>query len=161
MKNLALFISALFMISCLFSCKKTDGGMLTTTKTSTGGSVNNQTKFSGVVPIEGKWNVKTDSVFSSVGASGTGKTYTGETGDYFNFGTNNKLYIKEGANLDTFTYKMLTDSTLSLIPAGAPINVIPFAGFIQPTTATSVIVTWTPSLGNPGSFYSRTVSLAK
>ncbi len=161
MKNLALFTSALFIIICLFSCKKTNDGMQTTTKTGTGGSGNNQTNYSGVVPIDGKWGVKSDSVFSSIGAFGTEKTYTGKTGDYFNFSNDGKLYIKEGANLDTFTYKMLTDSTLNLIPAGAPTNVIPFIGFIKPTTASSVVLYWSPSLGNPGSFYSRTVSLDK
>src|ERR1700743_3267772 len=126
MKNLTLFTSALLMITCLLSCKKTNDGMQTTTQTGTSG--NTKTNYSGVVPIDGKWSVKTDSVFSSIGAFGTGKTYTGKTGDYCNFGNDGKLYVKEGANLDTFTYKMLTDSTLNLIPAGAPTNVIPFIG---------------------------------
>jgi hypothetical protein len=151
MKNLALFIPALLITTCLFSCKKTDGDMQTTTKTN----------FKGVVSIAGEWNVKTDSTFSSIGAFGTGKKYTGETGDYFNFGTDGKLYVKEGAKLDTFTYKTLTDSTFRVAPVGAPANVIPFNGFIKPTTATSVVLTWTPGLVNPGSYYSRVVILAK
>ena len=150
MKYLNLFAIASFIVTCFFSCKKTNEGTQPA-----------KTDFKGAVPIGGKWSIQRDSVFTAVGAYGTGKTYTGKTGDYFNFGADDKLYIKEGANLDTFTYKILTDSTLSLLPVGATANYIPLAAFIKPTTATSVVLYWTPSLGNPGSFYSRTVSLDK
>ena len=160
MKNLSLPIVALFIITGMISCKKTDQGMVTT-KTGTATKTGTTSSFSGVVPIQGKWTVKSDSVISGVGAFVTGKNYVGEAGDYFDFDTDNKLYTKEGAILDTFSYTLLTDSTLNIIPSGAPVNVIPFLGGIRPISASSVTVIWGPGLVNPGSYYSRIVVLTK
>jgi hypothetical protein len=154
MKNPSLPIAALFIITGLLSCKKTDQGMVST-KTGT------TSNFNGVVPIQGKWSVKSDSVISGVGAFVTGKNYVGKAGDYFDFDTYNKLYVKEGSILDTFSYTLLTDSTLDIIPSGAPTSVIPFWGGIRPTSASSVTVIWGPSLISPGAYYSRIVSLKK
>jgi hypothetical protein len=151
MKNLVLFISALLIITCLFSCKKTNEGVGTSIKTN----------FKGVVPLQGEWAVMSDSLVTGVGAIVNGKKYTGENGDYYNFSADNKLYVKEAASLDTFTYKMLTDTTLSIVPVRDSARAIPFACFIKPLTTSSVVMTWTPSLSNPGSFYSRTVVLFK
>ena len=147
MKSLSLPIAALFIITSLLSCKKTDQGMVG--------------DYKGVVSIQGKWSVKSDSVTSGVGPVVTPKTYVGKTGDYFYFDTNNKLYTKEGTVLDTFSYTILTDSTLNITTSVAPGNVTPFSGGIKATSATSVVVTWTPGMANYGSFYSRVVSLKK
>jgi hypothetical protein len=149
MKNLVLLISAIFMVTGLFSCKK--DGIKAPAKTN----------FTGVVSLDGKWDLKTDTVFSAIGARDGGTSYAGKTGDYFNFNTDNKLYIKEGANLDTFNYKILTDSTFTLIAVGAPATTYPYVGSIKATSATSVVITWTEAFFNPGFFYGRTVSLYK
>jgi hypothetical protein len=154
MKSVSLPVALLFIITGLVSCKKTDQGMVTT-KTGT------TSNYSGVVPIQGNWSVKSDSVSSGIGPNVTAKTYVGKTGDYFYFDTNNKLYTKEGAVLDTFSYTILTDSTLNITTSVAPGNVTPFSGGIKATSATSVTVTWTPGMANYGSFYSRVVSLKK
>lgn len=75
-------VMVLFVFSCLASCNKSgDAGTLVA-----------------------KWNLVNDSIADG-GAYGITQTnYIGVPGDYFDFRTNGKLYIKEGTFYDTMAY---------------------------------------------------------
>src|SRR5476649_2744188 len=77
---------ALFVFSCLASCKKSGE--------------------SGPVTLVAKWNLVNDSTASggALASPLTKTNYVGVPGDYFDFRADGKLYIKEGAKYDTLTY---------------------------------------------------------
>ncbi len=69
--------------------------------------------------IAGRWNIVTDSSF--VGQSppffnpGAGHVYKGITSDYYDFRTDGRLYIKEGAYSDTLTYQVRPDKHITFV----------------------------------------------
>lgn len=111
-------------------------------------------------PLLGKWNVKIDSLDYGIGPVQQTKTYTGVPGDYFDFRNDNKLYIKEGNQLDTFNYKVISASKLQVVPLSAP-NSIPLNLFIDTLTTSSASINFFPSLVNPGGNDDRWVSLER
>jgi hypothetical protein len=58
-----------------------------------------------------KWQIVNDSMIYHNTPEGSTTNYRGKPGDYFDFRTDGKLYIKETDTYDTLTYKMLTDTT--------------------------------------------------
>jgi hypothetical protein len=64
--------------------------------------------------IIGKWNIVTDSSHVGIGANNHLVVYTGKEGDYFNFSSNGKLYIKENIMLDTLQYNLTSDTTMTI-----------------------------------------------
>ena len=62
--------------------------------------------------ILGKWNIKIDTSFAGELASNHEVIYSGKPGDYFNFNSDGKVYIRENSLLDTLTYTVSSDSIL-------------------------------------------------
>jgi hypothetical protein len=139
MKNLITLILLFSIGAGLFSCKKS--------------AVNTSSQ------IEGKWNIKVDSTESGIGPFDTTEVYVGKPGDYFDFRSNNKLYIKEGASLDTFTYTQVADNKITIrIPGSADIYENCFIDALTPTSAT---INFFPYFVNPGGNTSKWVYLTR
>lgn len=131
--------AVLIIVTTIFSCKKND------------------------VPIPssliGKWSINVDSLAYGIGPVQKTKTYIGVAGDYYDFRTDNKLYTREGAQLDTFNYKVISKNKLE-ITALVP-NAIPQDLFIEDLTSSNANITITETLLNPGGNDVRWVSLVK
>ena len=66
-------------------------------------------------PIEGKWNVVSDDEKLTGGPLIGDETYAGKNGDYFDFRTNNTLYVKEDEHYDTAQYNLISNDKIILI----------------------------------------------
>ena len=142
MKNPAGVVVFVLIASGLLSCKKSSG-------------VNSSGN------IAGKWMIQKDSVTRAMGPGETGTNYVGTATDYFDFRTDKRLYTREGALLDTFTYTITSDTTLTLGGVGASINLIPLHVFIKSLNATTVRLDIEPSLWNPGGNTTRFTILTR
>ena len=60
-----------------------------------------------------KWNIITDYTANHLAQI---NTYTGVPGDYFDFRSNGKCYIKEGSQYDTISYAITSDTTINIQP---------------------------------------------
>src|SRR5689334_15959764 len=89
----------------------------------------------GNISILGKWNIVTDSSFSGVGLGNHEVNYAGQPGDYFDFSTNGKLYIREKGNLSTFNYTPTSDTTMIIDSFGIMLNGVPDTSSITNLTA--------------------------
>jgi hypothetical protein len=138
MKKLLPIIVVLSIITGIFSCQKNG--------------------VSAVNPLNGKWNVKVDSLHYGIGPNQQVKTYTGVAGDYFEF-RDSKLYIKEGAVLQTFNYKVVSQNKLQVTTSNP--NDIPLNLFIDYINGTSANINFFPTLLNPGGNDERWVSLGR
>jgi hypothetical protein len=117
--------------------------------------------------IQGKWSLKIDSVAEAVTGptpiTRYGTKYVGTAADYFDFRSDNKLYIKEGAHLDTFNYQLSTDSNVFI---SSP-NTTEFGiasslnGFIKPISGNSATIHFTLAVVSFGAYYLRTVNLTR
>ena len=109
-------LTALFVISCFASCKKTG-------------------EAAGPVTLVGKWNLVNDS--TAYGESYITKTnYVGVPGDYFDFRTDGKVYIKEGDKHDTLTYNMVARDSVVI----NTFNVNNYPDVIKPFSADKVSI---------------------
>lgn len=115
-------------------------------------------KKDAAVSIMGKWNLVSDAITSGIGPNVKTYSYTGVPGDYFDFRTDGKLYIKEAANLDTLSYTFLPDNKISIASFGWVINGVGVESDIVMLTANHVSI-HVPNINNPGGVYDRTVSL--
>lgn len=113
--------------------------------------------------ITGKWSLETDSTFVGVGTGNHEVDYTGEPGDYFDFNTNGTVYTKEGDVLDTLTYKLLSDSTISISDFGFIGDTCTVKSFTASTgEGTGQFLTITsPFFFTPGGTFGRKVSLVR
>lgn len=154
MKNHILLLSILFLLVGLSisSCKKSadpKDGLITCP-----GFIENYNS------LIGKWNLVTDSTFVGVGIDNHPVSYSGQAGDYFDFRSDGKLYIKEGIKMDTSTYK-LTSNTMILIPSfGATVNGVLKTSNITNLTAHHATIT-APILTTPGGLFGRKVDLSR
>jgi len=139
MKNFLPLIVVLLVTTGIFSCKKSSVSLAN--------------------PLMGKWNVERDSLNYGIGPQQQTKTYVGVAGDYFDFRPDNRLYIKEGNQLDTFTYKVILANQLQVTQTGA--NNTPLNLFIDDINATSASINFFPTLLNPGGNDERWVSLGR
>ena len=107
MKYTIFFICCILSIAALEGCHKSNAGSFVKSDTA-------RTITLGV-----KWNLVQD---SSMWDIGTGPTryniYNGGVADYWDFRSDGKLYIKEGATLDTISYKFLNGTNVDLLPSG-------------------------------------------
>ena len=78
-----------------------------------------------------KWNIVSDYTANHLAQT---NTYTGVAGDYFDFRTNNKCYVKEGSRYDTLSYTITSDTTLNILPFGYS-NAAYYAGKGQPANS--------------------------
>jgi|SRR6185312_5162630 hypothetical protein len=139
MKNLILIIITCYIAGGLISCKKSSANP-------TG-------------EIAGKWNIKVDSTASGVGPVQSMNVYVGSSDDYFDFRSDNKLYIKEGATLQTFDYKQVAGNKITIsMPGSADIYQNCFIDAITPNSAT---INFFPKLINPGGNTTKVVYLTR
>jgi hypothetical protein len=110
--------------------------------------------------IMGKWNLISDSEYTGVGIGNHLVGYLGQTGDYFDFRTDQNLYIKEGSGYDTLGYKIVTDSTIIIADFGLILNGVQDTSKIVNFTADSVTIV-TPIFDTPGGIFGRTVHLGR
>ncbi len=145
MKKLTTLILTSLIAATIFSCKKTG--------------------VQGPVSIQGKWSLKLDSI--AQGVSGPSPEYSskhiGTAADYFDFRSDNKLYIKEGAKLDTFSYQLSTDSNVYISATNPAEDGLTSSlnGLIKPISNNSARIHFAPALISFGLYYSRTVNLTK
>jgi hypothetical protein len=117
--------------------------------------------------IQGKWSLKMDSVAEAVSGptpiTRYGTDYKGTSADYFDFRSDNKLYIKEGAKLDTFNYQLSTDSNIYISSPNTSEYGIASTlnGLIKPGINNNVTIQFTPAEAVFGAYYLRTVDLTK
>ena len=95
MKYASIFFLIIFLYSVVISCKKDQDGV-----------------------IAGKWSLVNDSVIVGVGPHIGTKNYIGVAGDYFDFRTDGNVYVKEGAKLDTLSYKIIFAKRILISPFG-------------------------------------------
>jgi hypothetical protein len=105
-----------------------------------------------------KWNITSDSTFTGVGSTNHPVDYRGLPGDYFDIRTNDTIFTKEGAVLDTLTYKLLTDSTIVITSFGITFNGVPATSHITNFTAHSLTIA-SPIALTPGGEFGRKVIL--
>src|SRR5471030_2620643 len=157
MKNLILLFSSLFILTGLFSCIKNSESQLKNKS-----AVTTHSKLLTIpTSIVGKWNLVNDSLVWGVGLNVTATHYIGKSGDYFDFGTNNKLYIKEGANLDSSVYQVVSDSTVVLDVNSERYNGIAPVSKIVYTPAGVTLSSPAIFVANPGSYYLHIINLGK
>ncbi len=111
----------------------------------------------GAAPtIVARWNIVTDYTANHLAQR---NTYTGVSGDYFDFRPNGKCYIKEGAQYDTLTYAITSDTTMNIRPFGFS-NAAWYSSRAVPLTAHAATIT---SAGPypPGEVDFRQVKLSK
>jgi len=121
----------------------------------------------------GDWNLVSDSTFEGVGLGNHPVDYAGQPGDYFSFTTDGHVYTREGAVLDTLTYKVVSDSTLIISDFGLIINGVPDTSTVTGlsaisltskngmNTTTQTIVIESPFFPTPGGVFWRKVTLSR
>jgi hypothetical protein len=139
MKNLILIMATCYIAGGLISCKKSS------------------TNPTG--EIVGKWNIRVDSTASGIGPVQSMHVYVGASGDYFDFRSDGKLYIKEGATLQTFRYKQVTANKITISMVGS--RDIYENCFIDAVTPTSATINFFPQLINPGGNTTKVVYLTR
>jgi hypothetical protein len=110
--------------------------------------------------LMGKWNLITDSEYTGVGTNNHLVGYIGQPGDYFDFSTNQNVYIKEGTSYDTVRYHMVTSSTIIIADFGLIANGVQDTSKIVNLTPDSVIIV-SPVLITSGGIFGRTVHLGR
>jgi len=118
--------------------------------------------------LTGKWNLVNDSTFEGAGFSNHQVDYTGEAGDYFSFSANGYVYTKEGAVLDTLTYRMISDTSIIISNFGLILNGVPDTSTITGLTANNglgltgqIIDIESPFFLTPGGEFWRKVTLSR
>jgi hypothetical protein len=157
MKNLILLFSSLFILTGWFSCTKNSESPL---KNKSAVTIHSKL-LTTPNAIVGKWNLVNDSLVWGVGPNVTTTNYIGKSGDYFDFGTNNKLYIKEGTNLDSSAYQVMSDSTVVLDVNSERYNGIAPVSKIVYTPGGVTLSSPAIFLANPGSYYLHIINLRK
>jgi hypothetical protein len=129
------------LIICLYACKKD------------GNNINSSS-------IVGKWSIVSDSTFAGVGSSNHPVNYAGAPGDYFDFRTDGNVYTKEGAVLDTLSYKLVSNTTIIIASFGVTLNGVPETSSIKVLTSHNLTID-APVLLTPGGEFGRKVSLSR
>jgi hypothetical protein len=115
--------------------------------------------------ITGKWNLVSDSTFEGIGASNHPFDYTGSIIDYFNFSSNGYVYTREGASLETLTYRMVLDSSIIISNFGITLNGVQDTSTISGLTATNgptqTIVIESHFISTPDGNFWRKVTLRR
>jgi hypothetical protein len=107
-----------------------------------------------------KWGILNDSTYSCVGPFCNTQNYKGVAEDYFDFRADGFVYIKEGSSLDTLSYKIYSDTTITITSFGWVFNGKSTMSYIRKLTAQTVTI-YAPNVINPGGFYDRTLNLRR
>lgn len=135
-KFLLLIIGGLLL--CLYACKKNGNNI-------------------GRPSIIGKWNIVSDSTYAGINIYNHLVVYNGRPGDYFSFNINGNCYTKEGAVLDTLGFKLLSDTTISVLWVdGGEFETCRITAF----TSRSLVID-APKLFTPGGIIWRKVTLTR
>jgi hypothetical protein len=110
--------------------------------------------------LMGKWNLISDSEYTGVGTNNHLVGYIGQPGDYFDFSTNQNVYIKEGTIYDTVRYQVVTSSTIIIADFGLIGNGVQDTSKIVNLTPDSVTIVSPVSI-TPGGIFGRTVHLGR
>jgi hypothetical protein len=145
------FLIATGLLLC-YACKKELGSL--------GKSPGQSESVSDPSPIDGKWNLVSDSTYVGVGIHNNAYNYTGQPGDYFIFNADGVIYTKEGAVLDTISYRIVSDSTMTIAFFGISINGVPAISHVSSFTADSIIID-APPLITPAGIFGRKVHLGR
>ena len=106
--------------------------------------------------LTGKWNLAVDTIATG-GAIVNYYGYQGITGDYFDFRSDGKCYIKEGSHLDTLAYSITSDTSLNIESFGFSDKAI-YTKPVAPYTSVRIISTG-PYV--PGGYDYRMVRLTR
>lgn len=103
-----------------------------------------------------KWNLVTDYTANHLAQT---NTYTGVAGDYFDFRSDGKCYVKEGSQYDTLSYAITSDTTINIQPFALGKSAY-YSGHTAPLTVHAATIT---SAGPypPGEIDYRQVKLSK
>jgi len=121
-----------------------------------------------VITLSGAWKLVKDSVSYSGGQSAdgaTGSVYNGNAADYFEFTNDGKLYIQENGAVDTATYTINTDKSITvnyLVYNNMPIT--PYGSIItnfNQVNLTGTSVTLTSSVASIQGIQLRTIDLKR
>jgi len=132
-----ILLVAVFVFALLPGCKKGDSGNVAPT-------------------LIAKWNLVTDYTANHLAQV---NTYTGVPGDYFDFRSNGKCYIKEGSQYDTLLYTITSDTTMAIQPFGFH-NAAFYSGQANPLTVHTATITSTGPYP-PGEVDYRQVKLSR
>ncbi|HTI12549.1 MAG TPA: hypothetical protein VL832_28445 [Puia sp.] len=150
MKHNIIYLYILAALAASASCKKSNS--------------NPELRHShpAIASIVGKWSLTKDSSFSAIGVGnfGTVQEYIGQPDDYWDFRSDDKVYIKEGAKLDTLGYKLVTGNTITINTFGWTLNGAATTSTIQPLTFASAVI-HSANLLLPAGVYNRTLFLTK
>ena len=140
MKFVFFFLLAILSIAVCSSCEKsTDPSALS-------------------IGISGRWQIITDSSYQGAGASNHLVAYQGKDGDYYDFGSDSLLTVKEGDTTFTYAYQITSDSTFSLFTPDDQFHTWPITySIVDPTThSLTLINAW---MITPGGILGRAVYL--
>jgi hypothetical protein len=131
-----------------------------------GSSISYRTHSDTLTMIIGKWGVITDTVTNSNfnypgGAYPIPGTYTGVPSDYWDFHTNDTVYIAENNNTGSSPYQVLPNGRISMIIAS--FNNYNYECAIQQLSSTRMTLSWylTSNIGGVVGIYTRKCHLKK
>ncbi|MBS1744673.1 MAG: hypothetical protein JST21_00740 [Bacteroidetes bacterium] len=106
-----------------------------------------------------KWDVVSDSIVSLDGSIDSQRYYTGQAGDYFNFGLNDILSVKEDTLKDSASFLLLSYNRIILKGFGVDSDDYNKSHYISISTRdiTLIITSSFPS----GGLYKRTIHLKR
>ncbi|RYE06704.1 MAG: hypothetical protein EOP44_04135 [Sphingobacteriaceae bacterium] len=110
--------------------------------------------------LTGKWNIVTDSTYVAIDFYNNHMYYQGQTGDYFDFRNDGKLYTKEGARLDTTSYQLTSDTTILIPSFGISSNGATAVSFITKLPANNIVIK-SSKFTAVGGFIGRKVNLSR
>lgn len=90
-----------------------------------------------VVTLVARWNPVSDYTSNHLAQM---NTYVGVPGDYFDFRTDGKCYVKEGSQYDTLSYALKNDTTITISPFAFN-NAAYFSGHTNPLTIHAATLT--------------------
>ena len=134
LKNLLI---AVFVFNLLAGCKK-------------------DSNKSAAPTLVTKWNLVTDYTANHLAQV---NMYTGVPGDYFDFRSNGKCYIKEGSQYDTLLYAITSDTTITIQHFGYG-NAAYYSGKAGPLTLHAATITSSGPYA-PGEIDYRQVKLSR
>ena len=110
--------------------------------------------------IPGQWNIIVDSIPEGVGPDSHIDAYLGKAGDYYDFHSDNKLYIMEAGVLSVYPYHIDSDTMLTIILSYQPSDSVAQQYHIY-HPATSSLILATGWLYTPGNIIGRAVYLTR
>lgn len=106
--------------------------------------------------LSGKWNLAVDSTATGAAVIDFSE-YKGVTGDYFDFRTDGKCYVKEGSHYDTLAYNITTDTTLNIQTFGFSNKAI----YTKPKNPYTTVTIISAGPSAPGGYDYREVRLIR